>query len=81
MISECVKRCANHYQAFEQAKSDCDEAVQSEIDLLVSESSERIAAVTKKAIKKAAKAIASGKSDALKTEADALSDVIEQSVM
>ena len=79
MITECVGKCSNHYHALEQAKSDCNDAVDSEIDLLVSQSTEKITVATKKAIKKAAKAIASGKLADLRRDTGALSDVVERS--
>jgi hypothetical protein len=66
--------------ALAQAKSDCDIAVDADIDLLVNESAEPITKDTKKAIKRAAKALAAGKGHDLKIEATALSEVVDISI-
>jgi hypothetical protein len=75
-IINCIKNAARIYSELEIAKSDCETQVDSIIDLLVSEASERITANKKKCIKKIAKAIAGGKVKNLKLEAEDITEML-----
>jgi len=58
-IIECIRRAASAYRTLETAKTGCEDAVDAEIDLLVSECSEPITDADKKNIRKIARATAS----------------------
>jgi len=75
-IIECIKRAASAYRALESARSECEDAVDAEIDFLVADCSEPITQTDKKNIKKIAKAIASSKVTAMANEAKSLAEML-----
>ena len=77
-IIECIRRAASAYRALESAKSECEDAVDSEIDLLVAECSEPITDADKKTIRKIAKAAAASgkKMAALTSETMSLAGIL-----
>jgi len=75
-IIECIRKVASAYTALEVAKSDCDDVIDSEIELAVAECSEPITGTDKKNIKRIAKAISGQKVSGLIDEIGSISPII-----
>ena len=80
ILTDSVKRIANHYITLSIAKNDCDLAVKSEIEMLVANSNDVITPATKKNIKKVAKSIADEAINALSEETHDLDMLIRNFV-
>ena len=74
--TNCVKSISMAYQDLALAQSDCKMRVDAELDLLARENLMLLSPDDKSSIKKIAKAVASGKADAIKRESASLAQIV-----